>query len=53
MKNPVVAEEKVTFCLPENCDTGSFKDMDKVMTKLGDWKLQSRIRDTRMRDTVY
>ncbi|KAK7260313.1 hypothetical protein RIF29_26268 [Crotalaria pallida] len=52
LKNPVVAEQIVSFCLPQDCDLADFKDIGEVIAKLKGWKIQSTQRDTKIYDTV-
>ncbi|CAL0306026.1 unnamed protein product [Lupinus luteus] len=51
IKNPLVAEQDVTFSLPKDCDLTSFKDMGEVLPKLEGWKIQSTQRPTKTCDT--
>ncbi|KAF1868426.1 hypothetical protein Lal_00008233 [Lupinus albus] len=53
VKNPMVAEQDVTFSLPKDCDLTSFKDTEEVLSKLEGWKIQSTQRPTKTFDTHY
>ncbi|KAJ1394403.1 BspA-like protein [Sesbania bispinosa] len=45
-----VVDETISFSLPENFHVPRFKDLDKVMPKLKNWRTESRQCDTTMRD---